>query len=89
MNELDTLLNVPFIIRVTTVMNEAGQWVRRAECPELPGCVVEEEWAGEAIEALDQRRVAYLRDLWVRGCPVEIPRVALAWDVDTTGVLSG
>lgn len=62
MTDLDTLLQIPFVIRLTTVRNQSGEWVRRAECPELPGCVVESEWAGEAVEALDQRRIALLRE---------------------------
>jgi len=43
---------VPYLLVVESV-ERGGQWLRRAEYPELPGCFAEAESAVEAIENLD------------------------------------
>ena len=67
---------VPYLLVVESV-ERSGQWVRRAEHPELPGCFAEAVSAVEAIEKLDQERVRLLRKLFARGAPIPVPRPAL------------
>jgi len=43
---------VPYLLVVESV-ERGGQWLRRAEYPELPSCFAEAESAVEAIENLD------------------------------------
>jgi predicted RNase H-like HicB family nuclease len=54
-----------------------GNWVRRAEYPELPGCVVEAETAVEAVEKLEEAKVRYIVERLERGEPVPVPRPPL------------
>jgi hypothetical protein len=67
---------VPYLLVVESV-ERGGQWVRRAEHPELPGCFVEAASAVEAIEKLDAERLRLLRHLWTHGAPIPVPRAAL------------
>ncbi len=50
---------VPYLVVLESV-ERGGEWLRRAEHPELPGCVAE---APSALEALDQLEQARLRVL--------------------------
>jgi hypothetical protein len=68
---------VPYLLVVESV-ERGGEWVRRAEHPELPGCRVEAPSAVEAMEMLEQARRRLLRQLWERGAPIPVPRPALA-----------
>jgi predicted RNase H-like HicB family nuclease len=54
-----------------------GQWVRRAEYPELPGCAAEAHSALEALHQLETERRRVLRGLWERGEPIPVPRQPL------------
>ena len=67
---------VPYLLVVESV-ERGGQWVRRAEHPELPGCFAEAASAVEAIEKLDVQRLRLLRQLWDRGAPIPVPRPPL------------
>jgi hypothetical protein len=67
---------IPYLLVLETV-ERGGQWRRRAEYPELPGCAVEAETALEAIAALEAKRVDVLRGLWTRGEVIPIPRAPL------------
>jgi predicted RNase H-like HicB family nuclease len=67
---------VPYVIAVETVLRN-GQWLRRAEHPELPGCAVEAPSAVEAIEQLDEVRRQVIRTLWERGAEIPVPRPPL------------
>ena len=67
---------VPYLLVVESV-ERGGQWVRRAEHPELPGCFAEAASAVEAIEKLDRQRLLLLRQLWARGAPIPVPRPPL------------
>jgi predicted RNase H-like HicB family nuclease len=67
---------VPYLLVVESV-ERGGQWVRRAEHPELPGCFAEAASAVEAIEKLDEERLRLLRQLWDRGVPIPVPRPPL------------
>ena len=67
---------VPYLLVVESV-ERGGEWLRRAEYPELPGCAAEASSATEAIEQLEQARVRRVRELWDRGEPIPVPRPPL------------
>lgn len=67
---------VPYLLVVESV-ERGGQWFRRAEHPELPGCFVECESAVEALEKLDGERLRLLRRLWNQGASIPAPRPPL------------
>ena len=67
---------VPYLLVLESV-ERGGEWLRRAEHPELPGCVAEAPSALEAIDRLDRQRLRVLRQLWDRGAPIPVPRPPL------------
>src|SRR5258705_4947803 len=67
---------VPYLVVLESVEGN-GEWLRRAEHPELPGCVAEAPSAVEALEKLDRVRLRMLRQLWDRGAPIPVPRPPL------------
>jgi hypothetical protein len=67
---------VPYVLALESVERK-GEWLRRAEYPELPGCAAEAVSALEAIDALERERRRVLRELWERGAPIPVPRPAL------------
>jgi hypothetical protein len=67
---------VPYLLVVESV-ERGGQWLRRAEYPELPGCFVEAESAVEAMEGLESERRRLIRQMWDRGSPIPAPRAPL------------
>jgi len=67
---------VPYLLVVESV-ERGGEWLRRAEYPELPGCVAEAPSVLEAMETLERERRRLLRELWERGAPIPVPRPAL------------
>jgi predicted RNase H-like HicB family nuclease len=74
--DLDYYEGVPYLLVIDSV-DRGGEWLRRAEYPELPGCVVEAPSALEAMEKLEQARRRLLRQLWDRGAPIPVPRPPL------------
>ncbi|MFI6347570.1 hypothetical protein [Streptomyces sp. NPDC050560] len=58
------LLAVPHVAVFSSVVDDSGTWVRRAEYPEIPGCVVEAPSAVEAADLLEELRVRLI----VAGC---------------------
>ena len=68
---------VPYLLVIESVERD-GEWVRRAEYPELVGCAAEAPSAVEAMEKLEQERHRLLRQLWDRGAPIPVPRPPLA-----------
>ena len=73
---LEYYVGVPYVLVIESVERE-GEWLRRAEHPELPGCVAEAPSALEAIDKLEQERLRLLRSLWDRGAPIPVPRPPL------------
>ena len=73
---LDYYAAVPYLLVIESV-ERGGQWFRRAEYPELPGCAAEADSAVEAIARVERRRLAVLRQLWDRGAPIPVPRPPL------------
>jgi predicted RNase H-like HicB family nuclease len=64
---------VPYLLVVESV-ERGGDWVRRAEYPELPGCAAEAPSATEAIEKVEEERRRLIGDLWRRGQTIPVPR---------------
>ena len=67
---------VPYLLVLETV-ERSGEWLRRAEHPELPGCLAEAPSAVEALERLERERLRVLRHLWDRGASIPVPRPPL------------
>jgi len=67
---------VPYLLVLESV-ERGGEWLRRAEHPELPGCVAEAHSALEALDQLELERLRVLRHLWDRGAPIPVPRPPL------------
>jgi hypothetical protein len=74
--DLDYYEAVPYVLVMESI-ERGGEWLRRAEYPELPGCVAEAPSALEAFERLEHERHRLLRELWDRGAPIPVPRPAL------------
>jgi predicted RNase H-like HicB family nuclease len=75
--ELSEYLAVPYVLVIESVERPDGEWVRRAEYPELPGCAVEAYSAVEAIAKLEEERVRCIQRLLDDGEPVPVPRPPL------------
>jgi predicted RNase H-like HicB family nuclease len=73
---LDYYEAVPYLLVVESVPRD-GDWVRRAEYPELPGCAVEASSVLEALHQLERERRRVLTELWERGAPIPVPREPL------------
>jgi hypothetical protein len=67
---------VPYLLVMESVERK-GEWLRRAEYPELPGCAAEAHSAVEALEKLEHERCRVLRQLWDRGASIPVPRPPL------------
>jgi len=67
---------VPYLVVLESV-ERGGEWLRRAEHPELPGCVAEAPSALEALDQLEQARLRVLRQLWDGGGSIPVPRPPL------------
>jgi len=67
---------VPYLLVMESV-ERGGQWLRRAEHPELPGCTAESPSAVEALERLEGLRRLVLRRLFEDGADIPVPRPPL------------
>ncbi len=70
-------LAIPYVAVVYSVEKEGGEWVRRAEYPELPECSVDAETANEAMAQLEEERVRVLLRFHERGEVPPTPRPPL------------
>jgi predicted RNase H-like HicB family nuclease len=75
--ELEEYLAVPYILRMETGFDRAGNHICRAEHPELPDCVVEARSPIDALEQLDAARTQLIRERFARGDPIPAPRPPL------------
>jgi predicted RNase H-like HicB family nuclease len=75
--DLEYYLAVPYMLAVESVEKPDGDWVRRAEYPELPDCYAEAFAAVDAIEKVEERRVQCLKDMLERGEEIPVPRPPL------------
>ena len=69
-------LAVPYVLVVDSIQRPDGEWVRRAEYPEI-GCVCEGATPIEAMERLEAARVSYILERLARGEPIPVPRPPL------------
>jgi len=67
---------VPYLLVMESIERQ-GEWLRRAEYPELPGCAAEALSGVEALEKLEGERLRLLRQLWDRGASIPVPRPPL------------
>jgi predicted RNase H-like HicB family nuclease len=70
-------LHIPYTLMIWSTLGPAGEWVRHAEYPELPGCMAEATGAVEAIDQLDKLKDEYILTRLARGEQVPIPRPPL------------
>jgi predicted RNase H-like HicB family nuclease len=70
-------LRVPYIMVISSAVRPDGAWVRRAEYPELPGCVAEADTPLEAIDRLEDMRAQSILTRLDRGERVPVPRPPL------------
>ena len=73
----DEHLRVPYTMIIASVRRPDGVWVRRAEYPELPGCVAEAESPLDAIDRLDALRVQTIMRRLASGEAIPVPRPPL------------
>ena len=67
---------VPYLLVLESI-ERGGEWLRRAEHPELPDCVAEAPSAVEALDRLERERLRVLRQMWDRGAAIPVPRPPL------------
>jgi predicted RNase H-like HicB family nuclease len=82
MTELMEDLAVPYFLIFTSI-EEEGIWLRRAEYPELPGCVVESANTLQALQEIDELRIRIIVDMRRRGEKPPRPRPPLATGLAT------
>src|SRR5579862_8728079 len=75
--QLEEYLAVPYILVMESVEGPDGEWLRRAQYPELPGCVAEAFTPTEALDKLEVARVQYIEDCLARGESIPVPRPPL------------
>jgi hypothetical protein len=80
-------LAIPYTLIMSSV-EENGSWLRRAEYPELPGCVAESYSAVDAIELIDALRVRMIVDMRERGEEPPRPRPPLISGLAIIGSLN-
>jgi predicted RNase H-like HicB family nuclease len=70
-------LAVPYVLVVESVQGPGGEWLRRAEYPELPGCMGIAYSPLDALDKLEEARVRIVLDRLERGEPIPVPRPPL------------
>jgi predicted RNase H-like HicB family nuclease len=70
-------LAVPYIVVMTPVESASGEWVCRAEYPEVDGCVGEALSPEQAIESLEQTAAAVIASRLEHGDHLPAPRPPL------------
>lgn len=78
--ELVDYLSIPYLIAVHSAVSDEGEWLRFAECPELPGCHAEAVSITDALDGLDRKRVEIIVDLLRAGRTPPVPRPPLRND---------
>lgn len=74
---LSDYLRIPYIIAVSSEERDDGEWLRVAECPELPACRAESQSILDAMDLLSRRRIEVLVELLGRGQAPPVPRPPL------------
>lgn len=70
-------LAVPYVLEVSSVRRADGEWIRRAEFPELPGCCAESPSTLRAIDEAERKREEHILDALARGEHIPVPRQPL------------
>ncbi len=70
-------LAIPYVMAIEPVQGPGGNWICRAEYPEL-GCVVEASSVPVAIDELEAARERFIRERLERGEPIPVPRSPLS-----------
>jgi hypothetical protein len=73
---LEDYLAIPYRLRAYSAPRPDGEWRRYAEYPEI-GIVSEADTPTEAMEKLEEQRVAYIIERVQRGEPIPVPRPPL------------
>jgi predicted RNase H-like HicB family nuclease len=72
-------LAVPYILVMTPVESASGEWVCRAEYPEVEGCVAEALAPEQAIDALETTAASVIARRLEHGEDVPSPRPPLEY----------
>mgnify|MGYP001602023078 CR=1 FL=1 len=72
-------LRIPYVMTLEAIRSPNGDWIRRAEHPELPGCFVDAFSPVEAGAKLEDVRVRYITERLGRGESVPTPRPPLLY----------
>ncbi|GAA4566914.1 hypothetical protein [Planotetraspora kaengkrachanensis] len=72
--ELTEYLAIPYVIDVTATHGPDGAWVCTLDYEELPGCTASARSPLDALDALDQRRIAWITRRFENGEPIPVPR---------------
>jgi predicted RNase H-like HicB family nuclease len=80
-------LAVPYVA-IMYSLEQDGEWVRRAEYPELPGCVAQSYSALEAMDQLELLRVRTIVEMRNRGEVPPRPRPPLKSGIATLGTVN-
>lgn len=75
---LEEYLAIPYVLTAYSAIGDDGRWHRYVEYDEL-GCTVEGDQVPEAVERLEQMRVARIRERFARGEDLPVPRAPLSW----------
>lgn len=75
--DLSDYMAIPYVVVVYSVERPDGEWVRRVEYPELPGCAAEDDDVLTAIDRADAERVRFLASAFARGDEIPVPRPPL------------
>lgn len=76
---LEEYLRIPYVVTLEAVRGPNGEWIRRADHPELPGCFVDAFSPVEAMAKLEDVRVRYITERLSKGEPVPAPRAPLLY----------
>lgn len=79
---LEEYLRIPYVVTLEAIRDRNGEWIRRAEHPELPGCHVDDFSPVEAVARLEEARVRYITERLARGEPIPAPRAPLLFAVE-------
>jgi len=73
--DLPFYLKLPYAIVVTPGEDEEDGWL--AEIPDLPGCFTAGDTKEEALEMIEDAKVAWLTHAFAKGYPIPEPQWAL------------
>lgn len=75
--ELSDYLRIPYILEASSFQTADGDWMRRAEYIELPGCVAESTSIVDAIGQVEEKKARVLAEMVRAGKEPPMPRPPL------------